>query len=329
MKPVFFQENSHQFWNLIQSKCFAVPNFWDYLPFDDFLYDLMGQDSIRNDAYKKVLTQKVRGKTVVEIGPGDRLVLTLMAANAGARKIYAIEVNEAAYQKARTLVIEKGLTNKIELIQGLSDEVELPEKVDVCLSEIIGTIGNSEGATRHLRDSKRFLKPSGIMIPAGVTTWLSPVFKPTDVYQDDFLSELISFYTKAVEEKVGHIPHFTLYEYWNFPSSNLISPPQVFEKYWFNTTDLEDVFSKKLTFKVTQNTHFDGLLLWINLYVDIKHVLGPFKNITHWPSVYIPMKPCQLQQGDIIEVHCHSNFVSSDFTPDYSFDVLVNGSKIT
>jgi len=328
MKPASFQDNSRQFWELIKSKCFAVPNFWDYLGYDDFLYDLMAQDHVRNKAYREVLAQKVRGKTVVEIGPGDRLVLTLMAAEAGAAKIYAIEVDEEAYQKAQALVIEKGLANQIELIHGLSDEVELPEKVDVCLSEIIGTIGNSEGATRHLRDAKRFLKPSGIMIPEGILTWLSPISKP-DRYQDDFLSELISFYSKLVEEKLDHAPDFPMYECWNIPSSNFISPPQLFEEYWFNEAALEDVFSKTLTFHATQNTRFDGLLLWINLYVGAEHVLGPYKNTTHWPSVYIPITPCELKAGDVIDVHCRSDFISSAFTPDYTFDVLINGSKIT
>ena len=165
------------------------------------------------------------------------------------------------------------------------------------------------------------------MIPEGIMTWLSPVFKPTQVYQNTFLTELISYYTQAVEEKLGSKPHFALYEYWNFPSSHLISPEQIFEEYWFNDTILKDTFNKTLTFKVTQDTPLEGLLLWINLYVDKNNVLNAFNNTTHWPSVYIPIKPCNLQKGDNIRVNCCSTFDSSQFNPDYYFEVLINGKQ--
>lgn len=329
MNAIAFQKSARQFWELIETECFAVPNFWEYLPFDDFLYDLMARDSVRNEAYQQVLAEKIRGKTVVEIGPGDRLVLTLMAAEAGAAKIYAIEMGEEAYQKAQVLVADKGLTEQIELIHGLSDEVELPEQVDVCLSEIIGTIGNGEGATRHLQDAKRFLKPSGTMIPEGIVTWLTPVQKPSRVYQDAYLADLITFYSKAAKEELGDDFEFPMYEYWNFPSSNMIDTAQIFEEYWFNDATFDDVFTKTLTFQAKQSGCFDGLLLWINLYVDREHILGPHTNMTHWSSVYIPIEPYQLAQGDEIEVQCHSKFVSNAFRPDYAFDVLVNGAKIT
>jgi len=324
-----FQETSQPFWNLIKTQCFAVPNFWDYLDFDDFLYDLMAQDIVRNDAYREVLRQKVDGKTIIEIGPGSQLVLTLMAAEAGAKKIYAVEMDEEAYHNASALVVEKGLTETIELIHANSDDVVLPEKVDVCLSEIIGTIGNSEGATRFLREAKRFLKPSGIMIPEGVKTWLSPVCKPTEVYQDQYLSDLIAHYTQLAQENIGDTTNpFPMYEYWNFPSANLISQPQILEEYWFNEDLFEDVFEKRLTFEVAQNTLFDGLLLWMNLAVDPEHVIGPFLNMTHWSSVYIPVKPCQLSPGDVIEINCHVTFDANKLHPDYAFDLFVNNSKV-
>ena len=287
----------------------------------------MARDSLRNQAYREVMKKKICGKTVVEIGPGEQLVLTLMAVEAGATKVYAIEVNEEAYERAKAIVNERGLEDKIELIHGLSDDIILPEKVDVCLSEIIGTIGNSEGATRHIKNAKRFLKPSGKIIPQGITTWLSPVSKPIQTYQDNFLTDLITFYTDSVEEKLGEKPKFTLYEYWNFPLSHLIDAGKIFEEYWFDE-EMQDSFSTNLVFKAKQNMHFDGLLLWISFYIYAEHVLGPFKNTTHWSSVYIPMQQYRLKQADVITVNCRSAFISSEFKPDYSFEVLVNGKKI-
>jgi len=38
--------------------------------------------------------------------------------------------------------------------------------VDVCVSEIIGSIASAEGAAASSNDARRFLKPDGVMIRA-------------------------------------------------------------------------------------------------------------------------------------------------------------------
>ena len=74
------------------------------------------------------------------------------AAAAGARKVYAIEAVPGSQNKAREELaqleaadnsgVEPGV---IELVCGFSTDVELPEKVDILISEIAGSIASEEG----------------------------------------------------------------------------------------------------------------------------------------------------------------------------------------
>src|SRR5262249_1256018 len=142
----------------------------DYRLYDEVTYYAMTHDDARNERYRAAIRQLVRDKVVVDIGTGQDVVLARMCVEAGARKVYAIEIQEGAYQRAVRRVRSLGLEEKIVVIHGDSAHAELPEKVDVCVSELIGAIGNSEGAAVILNDARRFLKENGIMIPDRSTT---------------------------------------------------------------------------------------------------------------------------------------------------------------
>jgi len=58
-------------------------------------YASMTPDSIRNAQYQQAINQRVAGKTVVDIGTGQDIVLTKFCIEAGAKKVYALEIDEA------------------------------------------------------------------------------------------------------------------------------------------------------------------------------------------------------------------------------------------
>ena len=78
-------------------------------------------------------------------------MLAISAARAGAKRVYAIEVNNAAYIAACETVRMAGLEDIITVLEGFSTEVELPEKVEVIVHEIIGEIATQEGVVAALR----------------------------------------------------------------------------------------------------------------------------------------------------------------------------------
>lgn len=74
---------------------------------------------------------------MLDIGAGTG-ILSIFAARAGAKHVYAIENAEIAYF-AEEIVKNNGLSDKITVIKGKMEEVELPVKeVDIIISEWMG-----------------------------------------------------------------------------------------------------------------------------------------------------------------------------------------------
>ena len=128
-------------------------------------YGEMIADRERFEAYSKAIAKAVRpGDTVLEIGCGPG-VLTLIASKAGARKVYAIESDDVL-EFARQLAAANGLADRIEFIQGDSRKTELPERVNVIVSDIRGVLPFFDHAIPSIEDARRrFLAPGGTLIP--------------------------------------------------------------------------------------------------------------------------------------------------------------------
>lgn len=58
----------------------------------------------------------------------------MFAAQSGAKKVYAVDASAVAY-KAMSNVKENGLGDVIQVIKGKVEEIILPEKVDIIVSE--------------------------------------------------------------------------------------------------------------------------------------------------------------------------------------------------
>jgi protein arginine N-methyltransferase 1 len=85
--------------------------------------------------------------TVVDVGTGPYALLALVAARAGAKKVFAVEVNAAAAARARLAVaaatdVPPGV---VEVVEGFSTAVTLPYKVDLFIGEVVGNMASEEG----------------------------------------------------------------------------------------------------------------------------------------------------------------------------------------
>jgi SAM-dependent methyltransferase len=103
---------------------------------------------------------------VADIGCGSG-ILSLFAARAGARRVYAIE-ETAVIGLARELARVNGLDDVIDFVPGNSRDVELPEPADLVVSELIASFDPlAERILPVLADARRrLLAPRGRLIPA-------------------------------------------------------------------------------------------------------------------------------------------------------------------
>jgi protein arginine N-methyltransferase 1 len=145
------------------------------------LYDYGGMiaDQGRTRAYAESLKTLVTpASVVVDIGTGTG-ILALLAARFGARKVYAIEPSDAI-QFGRCVAAQNGLDGRVEFIQGLSTQVQLPEKADVIVSDVHGVLPAHQHSLFSIMDARdRFLASGGCLIPVRETLWAALVKAPT------------------------------------------------------------------------------------------------------------------------------------------------------
>ena len=99
----------------------------------------MVTDWVRTGAYQEALRREVRpGCTVADIGTGTG-IFAVFACEFGARRVYAIEP-DSIVEVARGVVTANGVGDRVELISEMSTRVELPETVDVIVSDIGGVL---------------------------------------------------------------------------------------------------------------------------------------------------------------------------------------------
>jgi len=101
----------------------------------------MLQDYIRTGTYYSASTENASdfaGKAVMDVGCGSG-ILSLFAARAGARVVYAVEASNMARFAAQLAAANPELGARVKVVHGKVEEIELPEQVDVLVSEPMGT----------------------------------------------------------------------------------------------------------------------------------------------------------------------------------------------
>jgi 2-polyprenyl-3-methyl-5-hydroxy-6-metoxy-1,4-benzoquinol methylase len=101
-------------------------------------HEIMLKDRPRNKSYLRALElANLEGKVVLDIGAGAAAFLSMIAARCGARKVYAVEASGMA-DNAEAIVQHNGYSDVVQVIKGRIEDVVLPEKVDVIVSEWMG-----------------------------------------------------------------------------------------------------------------------------------------------------------------------------------------------
>ncbi len=296
------------------------PSVGEYPIYDEILYYMMTNDEPRNRSYRNAINRLVKDKVVVDIGTGKDLLLARFCLEAGAKKVYAIEVMDESFELAHETACKLETQDRLELIHGNSLEVELPEPVDVCVSEIIGTIGGSEGAATILNDARRFLKPDGVMIPLKCTTKIAAVRLDDNVLLNPHFTDLPAHYVERAFEQMGREFDVRLCLK-NFNPEALISDTQVFEELDFNGVTQPE-FEHTVSLTISTNSRLDGFLLWINLETAAGELIDVLAQQTNWLPVFFPAfyPGPQVSTGDEVRVKCRAQLSRNGVNPDYRIE---------
>ena len=138
----------------------------------------MLHDDRRTRDFISALTAAVRpGDVVLDIGTGSG-VLAVALARAGARHVYAVEASDIAAVAARVFEAN-GVTDRVTLVPGWSRQIELPERADLLVAEIIGNEPLEEEILETTLDARRrLLKPRARLVPQVLELLARPLLLP-------------------------------------------------------------------------------------------------------------------------------------------------------
>ena len=130
----------------------------------------MMDDSRRNESYEAAIRRAAPGKRLLDIGTGAGL-LALMAARAGAAKVTTCETVGLIAGRARDIIAQNGLADRITVIPKASTDMSVPrdmsERAEVLVTEIFASGLITEGVLPTVEHAhEHLLTPDATIIPA-------------------------------------------------------------------------------------------------------------------------------------------------------------------
>uniref|UniRef100_A0A175YPX8 type I protein arginine methyltransferase n=1 Tax=Daucus carota subsp. sativus TaxID=79200 RepID=A0A175YPX8_DAUCS len=252
----------------------------------------MMQDYVRTGSYYAAVIENradFAGRVVVDVGAGSG-ILSLFAAQAGAKHVYAVEASEMAEYARKLIAGNPLLSQKITVIKGKVEDVELPEKADILISEPMGTLLiNERMLESYVIARDRFLVPNGKMFPTLGRIHMAP-------FSDEYL--YIEIANKPVVDAFD---------------PRLLVAPAISHVINFTTVKEEDLYEINVPLKYTSpvGTRIHGLACWFDVLFDGSTVqrwltTAPGAPTTHWYQLRCVLsQPLYVMPGQEIVGHLH------------------------
>ncbi|KAG7398296.1 hypothetical protein PHYBOEH_011380 [Phytophthora boehmeriae] len=298
----------------------------------------MLSDDLRMQSYRDAIFENpnhFKDKVVLDVGTGSG-ILAIWAAQAGARKVYAVEATDIAVQ-ARKVIKANNQDHIVSVIQSKIEDVDLPEKVDVIISEWMGYFLLRESMLDSVLVARdRWLKPEGAMFPSHANMSIAAMCNEDNSNKrfHEFSSAMDGWRgfvdnTKIAwgvdmsvlgnafrKEQEQYSLHTSSWEELN--AGDLIGDEVEIARWDLKTCTLEDIKEVKAPFAmpISIMSRFGGIAGWFDVdfkgcpenpaIKEVTLTTSPFVQPTHWGQqvfpLYPPMQVCEGDQvvGDIV-----------------------------
>jgi hypothetical protein len=259
-------------------------------------------DERKIQAYREALAEIVRtGDVVLDLGAGTGL-LGLLACQAGAGSVIAVEKDEAIIDVARQVAAASGWSDRISHICAFSSEVVLDADVDVAVCDQIGGLVHDAGVLSHFADvRRRLLAPGGTLIPASFRIFLAPVEFETGREAVDFWRTMpVGFDTSAAHQIAAN----TEWRY-NLPADQIGRLSPGVEVGSFASDDTRPL-SENCSFEITETGQLDGFIGWFEAQLSPSVTLtnDPWSSdrFRRWWNFYPTVDPIDVRPGDQVDL---------------------------
>lgn len=251
------------------------------------IHEEMLKDTVRTRSYQRAIMdnpEDFKDKIVMDIGAGTG-ILSIFAAKAGAKHVYAIEFAEIAIF-AKEIIKQNGLEDKITVIKGKMEEVELPvEKVDIIISEWMGYFLLYESMLDSVLFARdKYLRKGGKMLPDRADLYIAALEDSAYKQQKkSFWNDVYGINMSCLTPTVMREPLVDQVD-----SNMIMSTESKILSLDLVNCKKEDVeFSSKYELKMLYNDRVHGLIAWFdtpfsNLTRPVLLSTSPYKKYTHW-----------------------------------------------
>ncbi|KAI4317591.1 hypothetical protein L6164_025452 [Bauhinia variegata] len=280
----------------------------------------MLQDYVRTGTYYAAVIENRAdfvGRVVVDVGAGSG-ILSLFAAQAGAKHVYAVEASEMAEYARKLIAGNPTLGQRITVIKGKVEDAVLPEKADILISEPMGTLLiNERMLESYVIARDRFLIPSGKMFPTLGRIHMAP-------FSDEYL--FVEIANKALfwqQQNYYGVDLTPLYGtafggYFSQPVVDAFDPrlliaPPAFHVIDFSKVKEEDLYEIDipLRFIASVGARVHGLACWFDVLFNGSTVqrwltTAPGAPTTHWYQLRCVLsQPIYVMAGQEITGRLH------------------------
>ncbi|XP_054279771.1 histone-arginine methyltransferase CARMER isoform X2 [Macrosteles quadrilineatus] len=301
----------------------------------------MLQDYVRTSTYQRAVlanSDDFRDKVVLDVGAGSG-ILSFFAVQAGAKRVYAVEASSMALH-AETLVASNNLKDKIHVIAGKIEEVELPEMVDVIISEPMGYMLYNERMLETYLHAKKWLKPNGIMFPSRGDLHIAP-FMDDSLFMEQ--TNKANFWVQTCFHGVdlSSMRDAAMKEYFRQPIVDTFDMRICMAKSVRHSVDFSDAHESDLhrieiplEFYMLESGTVHGLAFWFDVAFSgssqtIWLSTAPTESLTHWYQVRCLLEnPIFAKAGQLLtgKVILQANQRQSY---DVTMDLCIEGNEQT
>lgn len=271
------------------------------------IHEEMLKDEVRTRSYMNSIMQNkhiFKDKVVLDVGCGTA-ILSMFAAKAGAKHVIGVDMSTIIF-KAREIVKQNGLSDKITLIQGKMEEIEMPfPKVDIIISEWMGYFLLYESmldTVLYARD--RYLQKDGLIFPDKAIIYFAGI--EDGDYKDEkigFWDNVYGFDYTPLKETALSEPLVDTVEL----KTVVTDPTSVLTLDLYTCTTADLAFNVPFQLSVKRDDFVHALVSWFDIeftacHKTIRFSTGPHTKYTHWKQTVFYFKDVlTVQNGENIQ----------------------------
>jgi len=278
----------------------------------------MLSDQSRTLAYRKAINRHrdvFFGKTVLDVGCGTGILSLFCARDGQVDKVYAVDGSADIGSVTSEIIKINHLNDIISVFIGKIEDIELPEKVDVILSEWMGTFLVFEfmiDSVLFARDN--WLKSGGVIWPSNAKLFIAPCSakkaydEKVTVWNNQYGFDFSPILGKAKAEFLDRPLHN-----YELDQEDCLSPSAVLLDINMQTFTRENLefMSEQFEFVIQKDGTFHGLCAWFSVLFGGVPVTdeseyemlstGPDHPRTHWKqNLFLLDDPVFVYTGNYI-----------------------------